>query len=103
MDVVQAFQAVEHIVDDVEKLNTVKNILLNTFVTHYQALQTFINQMPIPFNLKQIIQKEFDSGYLWGKEALHIMQLNIPKKEEQESAPAVDAIQVEEPKEEVVN
>ena len=65
---------VKPVQDDVKKVEMVKNILLNTFTSHYQQLQQFVHQLPIPQNLKNIVLQEFDTGYLWGKEALNFLQ-----------------------------
>jgi hypothetical protein len=68
MDVAQA-------ISDAQKIDMVKNVLLNTFVSHYQQIQQFVHQLPIPQNIKDIILKEFDTGYLWGKESMNFLQL----------------------------
>ncbi len=42
----------------------------NTFVEKYKDLTEFISTIPLNDNLRSIVVKEFDTGYLWLKEAL---------------------------------
>jgi len=59
---------------------TPKQYLFQQFLTKYQDLSKFINQLPINEKLKEVIVKEFDTGFLWGKEAF--ATLVLPKLEE---------------------
>lgn len=56
-----------------------KAVLFDQFAGHYQALSQCINRLPIRQDLKAIIVKEFDTGFLWTKEAFATMTFTPPQ------------------------
>ena len=62
--------------------NTVEQVLFGTLINHYQSYSKFINSLPIPDGLKQIILQHLDTSYLWAKDSFATIRFNSAKPEE---------------------
>ena len=51
---------------------TIRQTIFNSFHQQYKSLLEFFNGLPLPLQIKQIAIKEFDTGFLWAKEAFSL-------------------------------
>ena len=65
-----------------------KQVIFNNFVHQYQALSNVIKSFPIPPNILGIILQNFDTGYLWTKEAFNFIEFD--KKDEK--SPEIEVV-----------
>lgn len=61
-----------------EQAEMMKKVLFDTFMGQYRELTQFVNRLPIAPQLKQIIIKHFDDGFLWTKEAFTLIAFAAP-------------------------
>jgi hypothetical protein len=54
----------------VDQMNQIKMSLINSLQGVYTGFLTQISQLPCNLEIKKIALKEFDTGYLWFKEAI---------------------------------
>lgn len=57
----------------------VQQLLFDTFLQQYVSLSNLVKKLPIPENVRHIALIEFDTGYLWVKEAIGAMNYMQPK------------------------
>lgn len=73
-----------------EKINIVKQVLFESFLDQYKSISQFVNKLPINSQMKSIILKNFDDGYLWTKEAFLTLDLKTDCKEQVKFTENVD-------------
>jgi len=62
-----------------------KQIIFDNFASQYQAISSTIKSLPIPAPILSIILQNFDTGFLWVKEAFQVINFD-----EQKESPKLD-------------
>lgn len=66
-----------------QRADQAKNILLQTFINHYQTYSQFLNQLPFDAAFKHVILERLNESFLWAKEAFIVTDFTsmVPKNE----------------------
>jgi len=73
---------------DQHHADAIKNLLFDSFFTHFKATCDQVRKLPVQQNLKDIILRELDNALLWTKEAISSININPPADQDSEAKPA---------------